>query len=90
MIFPKVTYDFDEFLNWCGLTDESTLEELQEKINLEVIIDSIDRSYGVASSNGYIWISDSSVTSLLHELLHIIGWKLKMPKIWHKIIHRIL
>lgn len=77
-MFPKVTYDKQEYdmLNY-GTGEIDFYDELDDK-------------YGMASEVGIIWLSKPSIKWLLHELLHIIGWKLNMPPIWHNLIHRTL
>ena len=77
VVFPKVIYDKEEYkrLNY---EDDNDL------------YDCIDSNHAMASSIGVIWLSKPSIKWLIHELLHIIGWKFTMPIIWHKMIHIIL
>ena len=59
-------------------------------------VDDLFGCIGYASSLGYIWVSNLSPKLLLHEFLHILGWKLGLAvghpvgKLWHKLIEIIL
>lgn len=77
-LFPKVTYNRLEFFrfNEMSLSDTFIME--------------MDSDYAVASSTNIIWLSKPSWKWLIHELLHIIGWRLKLPFSWHIILHKIL
>jgi len=77
-MFPKVTYDKRKYEEFNFQTEE--IEFYKE----------LDANYAMASELGIIWLSKPSIKWLLHELLHIIGWKLFMPPIWHRLIHKIL
>jgi len=76
--FPIVTYNREEFLRIHEGDDDGSF------------LEGLDNSYAIASTKNIIWLSHPSKKWLLHELLHIIGWKLEMPAMWHKIIHRFL
>lgn len=79
MIFPKVTCELGEFLEWTNMS-------------IWIILDAdMSFSKGMASSKGYIWLPyPPSITTLLEEFLHIIGWKLRLPLRWHKLLHMII
>jgi len=74
--FPKVTYDFEEFLKF----HEGEKEEFLELLDIKE---------GVASSAGIIWIKKPSIKLLIHELLHYIHWKFHLPFCFNKMIHNI-
>jgi hypothetical protein len=49
----------------------------------------MDSDYAMASGSNIIWLSIPSKKWLVHEFLHIVGWKFKLPILWHRIIHKI-
>lgn len=77
----KVTYNLEEYLILNCYFELEVREEIEKEVATE---------YAMASSLGVIWLSKPSVKYLLHELLHIIGWKLGIPMFWHKLIHKVL
>lgn len=75
-LFPKTTYSLDVY----------------RKFNYSMGIDffeEIDNTMAMASSLGIIWLSRFSIKFLLHEVLHIVGWNLKLPMWWHTLIHKL-
>ena len=80
MIFPKVTYDWDEFINYATRN-----EELRHHIS-EACYLGWYSEYG----KGCIWLKEPSAITLLHEYMHHIGYKLNFHPIWHSLVERIL
>lgn len=77
-MFPKVTYNRLEFF---------LFHEIESK---DSFLMEMDTDYAMASSKNIIWLTHLSIKWLLHEFLHIVGWKMKMPLLWHILIHKIL
>lgn len=80
MIFPKVTYDWDEFIAFNEMNQE--LEQYR--------FDGRYLGWYSEYGKGSIWLKEPSVVTLLHEFLHHVGFKLNLPKTWHVLIERIL
>ena len=82
-MLPKVTYDWDEFIEFNEANQdlaEYGLCGLHEKY----------LGWYSEYGGGCIWLASPSKITLLHELLHHIGFNLKLPHIWHDIIERII
>jgi len=78
IIFPIVTYDKKEFVafgNPEGFIEEGFWKEMSD-----------DAMY---SSLGIIWLKKPSIKWLLHEFFHHVGYCLKLPLLFHKLVHKV-
>lgn len=79
MIFPKVTYNWDEFCDFnCG--NEYLRDFTGEKY----------LGWYSEYDGGYIWLAKPSIVTLLHEFLHHVGFQLHFNKAWHSLIEKLL
>lgn len=79
-LFPKVTTSKREFLEYI----------IEEKLGEKDEVGLPSDAEALSSSEGIIWLSRLSIKLLLHEFLHIVGWKCNLPTIWHWLIEETL
>lgn len=84
MIFPKVTYDWDEFINFHS--ENQKIMDAFDECDLYELYLGWYSEYG----KGCIWLNKPSAITLLHEFLHHVGFKLSFPKYWHHLIEELL
>lgn len=82
MIFPKVTYSVNEFLTYLLISEVDDVDDEYA----EEILERFGESDGFVCGD-LIWAKYPSTAIILHEFLHYVGYKLRLPRFFHVLIH---